>query len=109
MKSMAAAEQKTPQAFLDELAPLHTGALWMRLNEALQREPVNRAAPHVWRYEEVRPQLMRAGDLLTAEEAERRVIMLLNPGLGNEIAATETLYAGLQLILPGEIAPTHRH
>ena len=32
-----------------------------------------------------------------------------NPGLGGTSLATSSLYAGLQLILPGEVAPCHRH
>jgi len=52
---------------------------------------------------------MEAGKLITAEEAERRVLMLENPGLRGKSRITQSLYAGLQLILPGEIARTHRH
>jgi gentisate 1,2-dioxygenase len=43
------------------------------------------------------------------ERAERRVLVLCNPGLGGAYAATSTLYAGMQIILPGESAPSHRH
>jgi gentisate 1,2-dioxygenase len=42
-------------------------------------------------------------------EAERRVLMLENPGLPGLSQITSSLYAGLQLILPGEVAPSHRH
>jgi gentisate 1,2-dioxygenase len=52
---------------------------------------------------------MRAAELITTKEAERRVLMLENPGLRGTTFATTTLYAGLQVILPGEIARTHRH
>ena len=43
------------------------------------------------------------------EEAERRVLILENPGLRGTSQITSTLYAGLQLIMPGEVAPAHRH
>ena len=49
------------------------------------------------------------GTLITAREAERRVLVLENPGLRGASSITRTLYAGLQLILPGEVAPSHRH
>src|SRR3546814_9548924 len=52
---------------------------------------------------------MRAGDLISAGQAERRVLILGNPGLVGHSAIVPSLYAGLQLILPGEIAPGHRH
>ncbi|ABQ71710.1 gentisate 1,2-dioxygenase (plasmid) [Rhizorhabdus wittichii RW1] len=44
------------------------------------------------------------------EKAERRVLVLANPGLGLEnMQATPTIYVGMQLIMPGETAPNHRH
>jgi gentisate 1,2-dioxygenase len=65
--------------------------------------------PALWKYAEVRPFLMRAGELITAEEAVRRVLILENPGLRGQSCITQSLYAGLQLIMPGEVAPSHRH
>ena len=54
----------------------------------------------------MRPFIAEAGRLITAEEAERRVLILENPGLPGMSRITQSLYAGLQLILPGEIAHT---
>ena len=53
--------------------------------------------------------MLASGDLITAEEAERRVLVLENPGLKGLSKATTSLYAGLQLVLPGEVAAAHRH
>ncbi len=52
---------------------------------------------------------MQSGQLITAEEAVRRVLILENPGLRGQSCITQSLYAGLQVIMPGEIAPSHRH
>src|SRR4029450_12615113 len=41
--------------------------------------------------------------------AERRVLILESPALRGQSCITQSLYAGLQLILPGEVAPAHRH
>jgi gentisate 1,2-dioxygenase len=71
--------------------------------------PQGKTRPYLWRYADVRPHLLRAGELVSTREAERRVLMLLNPGLEGAAAATSTLFAGMQLILPGEIARAHRH
>jgi gentisate 1,2-dioxygenase len=57
----------------------------------------------------LRAQIERAGELISAEEAERRVLVLENPAFKGEGKATSSLYAGIQLILPGETAPSHRH
>ncbi|KAK4499901.1 hypothetical protein PRZ48_008087 [Zasmidium cellare] len=64
--------------------------------------------PHVWRYDEIRPHLLRAGELVTEKQAERRVLMLINPSRDAPYT-TDTIYAGLQLVMPNETAPAHRH
>jgi gentisate 1,2-dioxygenase len=52
---------------------------------------------------------MESGGLITAEEAKRRVLILENPSMPGESKATNTLFAGIQMIMPGEVAPAHRH
>ena len=83
--------------------------LWEVIHKLLAKEPVTEATPHIWHYETVRPAVMESAELISAEEAERRVLVLENPSLKGQSGITEALYAGLQLIMPGEIAPTHRH
>lgn len=97
------------QKFYRKLAPLHTAPLWEVLKNIVPKYPTSKSRAHIWRYEDVRPLLMESGDLLTAEEAERRVLVLENPEFPGESRTTSTLYAGIQLILPGETAPAHRH
>ncbi len=112
---MANAMLSTPRSvdevnqFLAGLAQFHVGPLWKVLEQQLTPQPTSHVRPHLWRWKEVRPQLLRAGELVSAAEAERRVLMLLNPGLEGQAATTHTLYSGIQLILPGEVARTHRH
>ncbi len=83
--------------------------LWEVLHKLLAKEPVTQATPHLWNYDALRPTIMESAELISAEEAERRVLVLENPSLKGQSGITEALYAGLQLIMPGEIAPTHRH
>ncbi|MBV5263866.1 cupin domain-containing protein [Pinisolibacter sp. B13] len=85
--------------------------LWPALRAALPYGiPARKTKPILWRYEEIRPQLLEAGRLTPIEKAERRVLVLANPGLGlDNMQATPSIYIGMQLILPGEIAPNHRH
>ena len=67
------------------------------------------AAAH-WRWTAIRPLLLRAGELTPMEKAERRVLVLANPGRGlDNLQASATIYLGMQLVLPGETAPNHRH
>ena len=37
------------------------------------------------------------------------MLILENPALRGESRVTNTLFAGIQMIMPGEIAPAHRH
>jgi gentisate 1,2-dioxygenase len=92
----------------DEAVAENAKPLWPVLGELSPPEPVAKAVPHVWRYERIRPFCERAARLVGTEDAERRVFMLCNPGLEAPYA-TDTLYAGYQTILPGEVARAHRH
>jgi gentisate 1,2-dioxygenase len=105
------APARTPerQAFYDKIAPANLAPLWERLHNMVTAEPQPQCLPTLWRYRDVRPYLMQSGSLITAQEATRRVLMLMNPGLGGQASITGSLFAGLQLIMPGEVAPAHRH
>ncbi len=83
--------------------------LWEVLHNLLAHEPVTEATPHLWHYDSLRPSLMESADVISTEEAERRVLVLENPTMRGKSCITEALFAGLQLIMPGEIAATHRH
>jgi gentisate 1,2-dioxygenase len=97
------------KAFYDAIRAHHMTPLWEVLHALVPPQPATPCVPALWRYGEVRPYLMQSGELITAEEAVRRVLILENPALQGQSAITQSLYAGLQLILPGEIAPSHRH
>src|SRR5580658_5680163 len=103
--------RSTPErlAFTERLGKNNAAPLWDVLGDLVPSVPRPASIPALWRYEELRPLLMEAGQLITAQEAERRVLMLENPGLSGASRITQSLYAGLQLILPGEVAPSHRH
>lgn len=99
----------TMGSYFNDLSALHLSPLWQVLDDLVPEEPRPPARPAIWRYRAVRDLLMRAGALISAEEAVRRVLILENPGLVGAASITRSLYAGLQLVLPGEIAPCHRH
>jgi len=91
------------------MAPEGLTPLWEALAALVPPQPSSPALPNAWSYATARDFLMRAGDLISAAQAERRVLILENPGLAGQSSITPSLYAGLQLILPGEVAPCHRH
>jgi gentisate 1,2-dioxygenase len=97
------------QSYYDRIRPLHLTPLWESLHALVPKEPTTPCVPALWRYDEIRPHLMASATLITAEEAVRRVLILENPALPGSSSITQSLYAGLQLIMPGEVAPAHRH
>jgi gentisate 1,2-dioxygenase len=108
---MQATAKTAPEraAFYERIGRHSMAPLWESLHQLVTRQPATPCLPAHWPYEEVRPYLMESGSLITAKEAERRVLILENPGLPGQASITRSLYAGLQLILPGEVAPAHRH
>ncbi len=109
MQSHPNDQQAQLDALYAEMAPEGLKPLWEVLHALVSTVPASAAQIHRWDYAAARRHLLRAGDLISAEQAERRVLILENPGLEGRSAITPALYAGLQLILPGEIAPAHRH
>jgi gentisate 1,2-dioxygenase len=97
------------QQFYDRLGAHNMGPLWEVFKLRFPPKPAPQMVAALWKYDDMRPLLMEAGRLLTPEEAERRVLVLENPGLPGSTQITNSLYAGLQLILPGETARCHRH
>ncbi len=106
LQNDATAERKK---LYEDMSPFNLSPLWEVLHALVPPQPNTPCDSAIWKYEEVRPFLMRAGDAITAEEAVRRVLILENPALPGKSCITQSLYAGLQLIMPGEVAPSHRH
>ncbi|AIO35083.1 gentisate 1,2-dioxygenase [Burkholderia cenocepacia] len=98
------------KAFYELIRKDNLYPLWERLHSLVPRSPITEAVPAHWDYDDiVRSRVFTSGDIVTAEEAERRVLILENPGLPGSASVTQSLYAGLQLVLPGEVARAHRH
>lgn len=90
------------------MAKQSTIPLWEIYHLLVANEPKPMGDPYLWAFNALRPLLLEAGTRISANEAERRVLALKNPGLDRPGIA-QTLFAGLQLVMPGEVAPAHRH
>ncbi len=101
----------TPErlAYYKRLAQKGAGALWTVANKIEPWEPSSSSVPMIWRYRELRDDVQMALDLVTPEQAGRRVIYLENAGRSNVAAAVGWLYSGIQVMKPGECASSHRH
>jgi gentisate 1,2-dioxygenase len=103
--------EDTPEllAYYDDLRQFQAGALWTVANKIEPWQPKSQSVPVVWRYADLRAHVLRSVELVTPEKAGRRVIYLNNPGRTDVHAAVGWLYAGLQVMNPGEKAGAHRH
>jgi gentisate 1,2-dioxygenase len=103
--------EELPQIFRDQLEAAGVSPLWPMMRSVLPHDvPQVATKPGHWRYKDIRPLLLRASALTPVDKAERRVLVLNGPGRGKgAMLVTSSIYVGLQLLLPGEKAPSHRH
>jgi gentisate 1,2-dioxygenase len=106
---VTAADTPERRAFYKKIDQSNLTALWTVMGALITPEPRSACVPFRWRFDEIRTAMIEAGGLITAKEAERRVLILENPGLRGQSKITTSLYCGVQLVTPGEVAPAHRH
>jgi len=109
MSMPAESISKQRATFYQRISTRNLKPLWEVLHSLVPDQPQPRCVPVMWKFADVRPPLMEAGELISAKEATRRVLILENPGFVGESRITNSLYAGVQLLKPGEVAPAHRH
>ena len=107
--SSVSATPEVLDSYYRELEDFGLAPLWLVQETALVSEPTSKAVPYIWRWKDLEPRALRAGELIGTQDAERRVLMLLNPGIKDRIATTNSLFSGLQIVMPGEAARAHRH
>jgi gentisate 1,2-dioxygenase len=104
------APERDLDAFYAELAAARLQALWTITEDLLPAEPRPAAVPWLWPAATMRPLAERAIRLVPVERGgERRVLSLVNPGLGGRPYAAGTLWGAIQCLGPHESAPAHRH
>ncbi|HEX2215772.1 MAG TPA: cupin domain-containing protein [Xanthobacteraceae bacterium] len=103
--------EELPRQYREDMDAVQVAPLWPQMRTVMPYgEPAPVTKPCLWAIDQIRPLLLRAGELTPVEKAERRVLMLCDPGRGKgAMQATGSIYCGLQLLLPGEKAPAHRH
>lgn len=110
-------DQITPKAEIKSLDDLYAEAErldvtpgWVSRDKPIfWKEPRTDFVPAHWQYQQVKDALTSAGSLIDVELAERRNLILRNPFPNNNFATVKTLVCAYQMILPGEVAPSHRH
>jgi gentisate 1,2-dioxygenase len=97
--------QEELEDYYAQLRAQHVTPAW--IGGGITVEPQSKAVPYLWHWRDLRPQAMRAAELVGTAQAERRVLRLTNPELPG--IASNTLVANIQIVMPGEIARAHRH
>ena len=69
------------EAFYERIGHDNLTPLWTSLANLVTPEPISPCRPAAWRFDTIRAAMIEAGALITAKEAERRVLVLENPGL----------------------------
>ena len=99
MKKTSTLEERIKQA---SLAPM-----WTR--PKMLAKPQSKCSEQLWSYKEIKNLLLEASPHITPEDSERRVLILESKDLPESFFLSPTLFAGVQLLLPGEVAAAHRH
>ena len=102
---------RSPEELEQYLALVRAAGLdapWSRPGPLIESKKT-RAQPCVWRWSEIEPLLERSAEFIApGQGTERRILRLANPGVP-ERTSTHTISVAVQYLLPGEIAPAHRH
>jgi len=82
MSATSSSSKDNTESLLSDLDSCNVKPLWAQMTRLNPPLPNPTTVPHVWRYDSIRPFLLRAGNLVTDKQAERRVLMLVNPARG---------------------------
>jgi len=96
------------EAYRAELRAAGLDAPWTEPGPLI-RPKASAVQARLWRWTEIEPLVRRSAEFMSpGRGAERRIVRLDNPGVP-ERTSTHTISTAVQYILPGEVAPAHRH
>lgn len=64
------------QSYYSKIGANNYAPLWSVLSDIITPEPKSACVPCMWRFAEAKAYILEAGGLITAAEAERRVLIL---------------------------------
>ena len=93
-----------------EMERNHIQPLWRMSSSVMPAQPQPKTIPWIWKWSDLSSLARTSGELVTLDRGgDRRALGLANPGLGGVPFATATLWAAVQWLNGGEVAPSHRH
>ncbi|TKC92275.1 cupin domain-containing protein [Trinickia terrae] len=108
-KATPAPAQPDYRDLIAALESVHVQPLWDRFKTLMTREPTAPDTAFIWPWQSMLPMIERAATEVQMEDAERRVLLLVNPAFGGKVKTTTNLNAALQILGPHEHAHEHRH
>lgn len=90
-------------------AKSHFIGLWEIVKLVEDAELQKSFQAYSWHWSVLEPLMREVGRKITLEQADRRVVILSNPGATHKHHSTNTLYVSCSIYNPGEEAPVHRH
>jgi len=99
--------QHAEDAFHNLIHENHMYGLW-EIASQMTPHPRPDAVPYLWKWSLVQEIVKLSGSAVPVGD-ERRAMQLFNPGLNGQWATTSTLIAAVQVLMPGEVARSHRH
>jgi gentisate 1,2-dioxygenase len=95
--------------FYGDIAGHDLQPLW-EMRGLLTETPTVATIPYRWSAGDLHELAQRSGELVPIDRGgDRRVLALSNPGLGGAPYISSTLWAAVQFLQAGELAPAHRH
>lgn len=103
------ADEPELAALYQDVAEADLQPLW-ELKGLLTPQPRPKTIPFRWHLADVLKLGARATELVPIDRGgDRRVLAFCNPGLEGKPYIANSLWAALQFLAPGEVAPAHRH
>lgn len=99
----------TKEAIAAKAAANHFVGLWEIVRYVEHAEMQKGFVPHLWSWSTLKPLMHEVRKGISLEDADRRVIIMSNPGATQKHHSTSTLYLSCSIYNPGEMAPVHRH
>ncbi len=104
------AQGASPYAdFIASLVVVQSQPLWDRYHRITTRQPQSPVAAHLWAWAAMEPHIERAVAEVAMADAERRVLLFADPAAIQSVDTMRNLSGGLQTLMPGEVAHSHRH
>jgi gentisate 1,2-dioxygenase len=101
-------ESEQVSSFIAKLRAHALDVPWIYPGPLIPPKATSVQAGH-WRWRDIEPLVLEGAQLMKpGRGAERRIMRLDNPGVP-ERTATHTISIAIQYLLPGEVAPAHRH